>query len=182
MFFFSIAASAPSSGNSSALALFVLIVAVAGWMGLRTLIRRLRAGKAEAVVHGAFTDYALEALVNAAKLDGRVNASERAAIVSAMAGVDRAVDATRVDAAFERAVLSKDELVAYLSERAGVFKRAQKVQLLQALLAVFVADGSFDEVEHHALVEYTAAIGFDRQSAPTMLAEMARKFARGDIT
>jgi tellurite resistance protein len=91
-------------------------------------------------------------------------------------------DAALVGVAFTRAQLSKDELVAYLAERARAFTRAQKVSLLKALLGVFVADGRFDETEHAALVDYTAAIGFDRQSAPEMLRGIARDFSRGNIT
>ena len=45
-------------------------------------------------------------------------------------------------------------------------------------MTVFVADGKFDEIEHAALVDYTAAVGFDRQGAP----EMLRGFVRGSIT
>jgi hypothetical protein len=54
--------------------------------------------------------------------------------------------------------------------------------LLKALLSVFTADGSFDETEHAALVDYTAAVGFDRQSAPEILRGISRDFARGTIT
>ena len=180
----SAAQAAPAtSGASGALALLVLIAAIAAWLGIRALVRRLRADKTETVVHGAFADYALEALVNAAKIDGRVSEAERAAVAQAMAEIAGAgFDAALVTAAFTRARLTKDELVAYLAERARAFARAQKVSLLKALLAVFVADGRFDETEHAALVDYTAAIGFDRQSAPEMLRGIARDFSRGNIT
>ncbi|HCK83590.1 MAG TPA: hypothetical protein DHW63_03465 [Hyphomonadaceae bacterium] len=133
-------------------------------------LRRLRAGKTERVVHGAFDEYALAALVNAAKLDGRVADAERAAILAAMREIAGASFATgAVDAAFASAALSKGELVDYLATRASKLSHAQKTALLKALLAVFVADGRFDEAEHHALVDYTAAIGFDRKSAPERL-------------
>jgi uncharacterized membrane protein YebE (DUF533 family) len=182
MLFFSVQGSATSSAGS-ALALLVLIAAIAGWFGLRAVVRRLQAGKTESVVRGAFLEYALAALVNAAKLDGRANDVERAAIAAAMRDIAGAeFEAGRVEAAFASATLNKDELVAYLAERAGVFSREQKVQLLKALLSVFVADGRFDETEHHALIDYTAAIGFDRQNAPQMLRGLARDFARGNIT
>ncbi len=172
-----------ASADAAPLALLALIAAVAAWIGLRVLVRGLRAGKTEAAVRGSFSAYALEALVNAAKLDGRVAEAERAAIVQAMGEIAGAsFDAARIDAALTGARLSKDELVAYLAARVGAFTREQKVALLKALLGVFVADGRFDEAEHHALVDYTAAIGFDRQSAPEMLRGLARDFRRGNIT
>lgn len=159
-----------STASSGALAVLVLIAVVLAWLGLRALVRRLRAGKTEQVVHGAFDAYALAALVNAAKLDGRIAEAERAAVLAAMRDIAGAgFEAARLDAAFAGAALSKDELVDYLAERARQFSHAQKTALLKALLQVFVADGRFDESEHHALVDYTAAIGFDRKSAPERL-------------
>lgn len=185
MLFLSIAAAveAPQSagGDGAALALLALIAAIAAWLGLRALVRRLRAGKTEAVVRGSFPEFALEALVNAAKLDGRVERSERAAIVQAMRDIG-GLDAAAVDGAFARTGLGKGELVAYLAAKSGGFGNDQKMALLKALLAVFVADGRFDETEHHALVEYTSAIGFDRQRAPEILRGLSRDFARGKIT
>ncbi len=62
-----------ASDDSSALAVLALIAAALAWIGMRVLIRRLRAGKTERVVQGAFDQFALAALVNAAKLDGRVS-------------------------------------------------------------------------------------------------------------
>ena len=159
-----------TAAGGGALAVLVLIAAVLAWLGLRMAFRRLRAGKTERVVHGAFDEYALAALVNAAKLDGRVADAERAAILAAMREIAGASFATgAVDAAFASAALSKGELVDYLATRASKLSHAQKTALLKALLAVFVADGRFDEAEHHALVDYTAAIGFDRKSAPERL-------------
>lgn len=169
--------------GTTALALLVLIATIAAWLGLRALVRSLRAGKTEATVHGRFAEYALAALVNAAKLDGRVDAAERAAIAAAMTEIAGAgFDAERVETAFAGADLSKDDLIAYLTERAGAFTRDQKMALLKALLVVFVADGRFNETEHAALVDYTAAIGFDRSSAPEMLRRLMRDFRRGNIT
>ena len=171
-----------SDGGGAALALLVLIAAVGGWLGLRTFVRGLRARKTEAAVGASFPQYALEALVNAAKIDGRVNDDERSAIARAMTEIAPAFAPAQVDAAFARARLNKDELVAYLADRSRTFSRDQKVALLKALMSVFVADGKFDESEHGALVDYTAAVGFDRQSAPQMLSGLARDFKRGNIT
>jgi uncharacterized membrane protein YebE (DUF533 family) len=174
----------PIEGDAAgaALALFLLVVIAAGWLGLRTFVRSLRARKTERTVGASFADFAIEALVNAAKIDGRVNDDERRAVAAAiaeLAGPARAADA---DAAFDKARLSKDELVAYLAARSKSFSRDQKVALLKALLSVFVADGRFDATEHAALVDYTEAIGFDRQSAPGLLQGLTRDFARGNIT
>lgn len=168
---------------SAAGALFVLIVAVVAWVALRSLIRSLRAHRAEAALALRFPDFALEALVNAAKIDGRVNTDERRAVARAMLELGGgAYDEARVETAFNQARLSKDELVAYLAAKSRSFSRDQKTAFLKALLSVFVADGKFDEVEHAALVDYTAAVGFDRQSAPEMLRGIASDFKRGNIT
>jgi uncharacterized membrane protein YebE (DUF533 family) len=176
-----VAAADPAGG---ALALFILVAAGVGWFALRTMVREFRARKTERAVGGDFKHYALEVLVNAAKIDGRVSDSEKAAIGSALrelaGGAD--VEAASIESAFVGAKLSKDELIAYLTSKSRVFSREQKTGLLRALLSVFVADGNFDEVEHHALVDYTAAVGFDRQSAPDMLRGIARDFSRGNIT
>ena len=177
------AASAENSSGGSALALLVLIVVVGVWLGARAFIRRMRAGKTEAIVHGDFAAFTLYALANAARIDRRVGGAERGAIIDAMHEIaGKGFEASRVDAALGDAKLSKDELVAYLSERSGVFSREQKVQFLKALLGVLVADGAFDEAEHHALVEYTAAVGFDRESAPSRLRELLSDMARDRIT
>lgn len=174
------AAADPSGGT---LALFILVAAVAGWFALRTMVREMRARKTARAVGGDFSQYALEVLVNAAKIDGRVSEAERAAIGPALrelTGSD--LESGRLNAAFSNAKLSKDELIAYLSAKSGRFSREQKTGLLKALLSVFVADGRFDEVEHHALVDYTGAIGFDRSSAPDMLRGLLGDFQRGNIT
>jgi uncharacterized membrane protein YebE (DUF533 family) len=176
-------AAQPENPGGLALALLVVIAAAAAWIGLRSMVRSLRAGRTQAVVEGKFPNYALEALVNAAKIDGRVSDEERKAVGRAMtevAGIS--FDAAKIDSAFASAGLSKDELVAYLAARSGVFTREQKTALLKALLGVFAADGHFDETEHAALVDYTAAVGFDRKSAPEMLRSLTRDFARGNIT
>jgi len=179
------AAAAPLAGDGAGatLALFLLVVLVIAWLALRTFVRSLRARKAERMVGASFTDYALEALVNAARIDGRVNDDERREIARAIGELAGPTYTPQVvEAAFAKARLSKDELLAYLSTRSRTFSRDQKVALLKALLSVFVADGRFDEREHAALVDYTAAIGFDRQSAPDFLRGLARDFARGSIT
>ena len=168
--------------GGGAVALFVLIVILAGWFGLRTLVREMRARKAAKAVGGSFPDYALEVLVNAAKIDGRVNPQEQRAIAAAMNDLAPSLKPERVEATFASAALSKDELIAYLQAKSGAFSTAQKTALLTALLTVFVADESFDEAEHAALVDYTAAVGFDRQSAPEMLRRLSRDFVRGNIT
>lgn len=186
--FFVAAATAPAAplkedAAGATLALFLLVVIAAAWLALRTLVRSLRARKAERTVGASFTDYVLEALVNAAKIDGRVNDEERAAIARAIGELAGPTYTPGVvDAAFGKAKLSKDELVAYLATRSKNFSRDQKVALLRALMAVFVADGRFDEREHAALVDYTEAIGFDRGGAPDMLRSLSRDFARGNIT
>jgi uncharacterized tellurite resistance protein B-like protein len=178
----SAATSAPADTSGGALALIVLIAAVAGWIALRQLVRGMRARKTQSAVGENFSSYALEVLVNAAKIDGRINDAERAAIATAMRDLASGFDDAAVAPAFDRARLTKDELVAYLAAKSGSFSREQKTALLKALLSVFVADGRFDETEHGALVDYTAAVGFDRQSAPDTLRKIARDFQRGSIT
>lgn len=165
--------------GGAVLALFVVVAAVALWIALRTFIRGLRANKTQTATGGDFSGYALEALVNAAKIDGRVNEAEKRAITLAMREIaGETFEAAKVEECFARARLSKDELVDFLSARSGAFTRDQKVALLKALMSVFVSDGKFDETEHAALLDYTGAIGFDRQGAP----EMLRGFIRGNIT
>jgi uncharacterized membrane protein YebE (DUF533 family) len=176
-------APAPEDAAGGALALFLLVVVGAAWLALRTFVRSLQARKAERTVGASFTDYALEALVNAAKVDGRVNDEERRAIARAIGELAGPTYTPQVvETAFAKARLSKDELVAYLASRSKNFSRDQKVALLKALLSVFVADGRFDEREHAALVDYTEAVGFDRKSAPDFLRGLTRDFARGNIT
>lgn len=171
----------PDTG--AALALLVLIAAIAGWIGLRSVVRRLRARKAEAVIGGDFESYALEALVNAARLDGRVSDMEKRAIAHAMSDIaGDAFEAARVEAALAAARLDRHELLAYLQSRTGAFTRDQKVALIKALLAVYVSDGDFHEAEHGALVDYTEAIGFDRKTAPELLRQLSRQMVRGNIT
>lgn len=167
------------SGGGAVLTLFVVIVAVAFWIALRAFIRSLRARKTQAAVGEDFAAFALEALVNAAKLDRRIADGEKRAIVQAMREIEgEAFEAVKVEACFARAKLSKDELIAYLAQHSSAFSREQKAALLKGLVSVFVADGEFDETEHAVLVDYTEAVGFDRQGAP----EILRSFVRGNIT
>src|SRR5690606_29624994 len=119
--------------SGAAVALFILIVVAAAWLGVRTFVRELRARRTSSEVGGSFEGYALEVLVNAAKLDGRVNPQERQSIAAAMAELSLAHDPQRVEAAFTEAKLSKDELIAYLVTRSRAFSREQKVALLKAL-------------------------------------------------
>ncbi len=166
----------------TALALFIVVVALIGWLALRQFVRSLRAGRTRAVVGEAFPAFAREALINAAKVDGRVSAEERAAVARALAeATGTEPEALALARAFNEARLTKDELVAYLAASAGRFKREEKVALLKGLLSVFTTDGRFEEAEHAALVDYTSAIGFDRQSAPEMLRGLARDLRRGSI-
>ena len=176
------ATSAPSVLSGASILAFFIFMVVA-WISFRVVARALRARKTQAAVGGSFEDYVLEALANAAHIDGRLNPAERTAIASAMREIaGPGFEEARVETALSRARLSKAELVAYLASRAGAFSHEQKSALLKALLAVFVADGAFDEIEHAALVDYTAAVGFDRQSAPQMLRRIAGDFSRGNIT
>lgn len=173
------AAQPEASGGGGIIALFVIVAAMGLWFALRTFVRGLQASKTQSATGGDFSGYALEALVNAAKLDGRVNEEEKRAIVVAMREIaGEAFEAAKVEEAFSRPGLNKAELVSFLSSRARAFTRDQKVALLKALMAVFVSDGKFDEAEHVALMDYTAAIGFDREGAPQLL----RSFTRGNIT
>jgi uncharacterized membrane protein YebE (DUF533 family) len=174
--------STPSEG-SAALAIFVLLVAVLAWIGLRMLIRSIRSRKTEAAVGTSFSAFAQQALVNAARIDGRVADEEKHAILVAMRQIDgEAYEAAAVEAAFAKASLSKNELVAYLAAHAGRFTRDQKAALLKGLVSVFVSDGRFDEGEHAALVDYTTAIGFDRQGAVQTLRSLSNQIVRGNIT
>jgi uncharacterized membrane protein YebE (DUF533 family) len=177
-------ASAPiqPAGNPTMLVIGALIAIAAVWLAASSLLRFMRANKAEAATGGRFSDFILEALVNAAKIDGRVSDAERAAIAEALTeATGAALDPPVLDNAMAHAKLSKDELVAYLTARASQFTRPQKVALLKALLAVFVSDGRFDEAEHAALIDYTSAIGFDRQSAPQLLRGFEGEMRRGNI-
>lgn len=173
-------AAAPESTNGNAIVgLFVIVAAVGLWFALRTFVRGLQASKAQSATGGDFVGYALEALVNAAKLDGRINDKEKRAIAAAMREIaGEAFETAKVEESFARPGLNKAELVSFLASRSGAFTRDQKVMLLKALMAVFVSDGKFEESEHSALMDYTAAIGFDREGAPQLL----RSFTRGSIT
>ncbi|MBY0564567.1 MAG: TerB family tellurite resistance protein [Hyphomonadaceae bacterium] len=173
----------PASGNGTAFALILLLALVAMWFVARAIVRRIQASSADAVVHGDYDVFVIEALANAAKLDGRITAVERDVIVKSIrdaCGHD--ASPAHVDDAIGRAALTKDALVAYLEQHSGAFSQAQKVGFLKALLSVLLADGRFDETEHHALIDYTAAIGFDRQSAPERLRGLIKDMARDRIT
>lgn len=173
------AAASETSNGGAVVALFVIVAALGLWFALRTFIRGLQAKKTETATGGDFTGYALEALVNAAKIDGRVNEQEKRAITLAMREIaGEAFEAIKVEECFAKQSLNKDELIAFLAARSRAFSRDQKVALLKALMSVFVSDGKFEESEHGALMDYTAAVGFDREGAPQLL----RSFTRGSIT
>ena len=179
---FAASAAAPAQDQTTMLVIGAMLAALAAWLGGVSLTRLLRARKAQAATGGRYGDFVLEALVNAAKIDGRVNQAERAAIAAALAeATGSAIDPPVLENSFAHARLSKDELVAYLAAQASRFTHQQKVSLLKALLAVFVADNQFNESEHAALIDYTEAVGFDRQSAPQMLRGLEGDLRRGNI-
>lgn len=184
MMMFSIAAAPAAAGadNHAIFAIGALIALAVAWAGAGAFLRAMRARKAEAATGGRYGDFVLEALVNAAKVDGRVRPEEREAISHALAEATGAViDPAVLDNAFQHAKLSKAELIAYLGARSGQFSHAEKAGLLKALMSVFVADGRFDEVEHGVLIDYTAAVGFDRGSAPQALRAAASSIKRGNM-
>lgn len=173
------ATASQTSNGGAVIALFVIVAALGLWFALRTFIRGLQAKKTATATGGDFTGYALEALVNAAKIDGRVNEQEKRAITLAMREIaGEAFESVKVEECFARQGLNKDELISFLAARSRAFSRDQKVALLKALMSVFVSDGKFEESEHGALMDYTAAVGFDREGAPQLL----RSFTRGSIT
>lgn len=179
---FSTNASAGAAGAQPMLGLIALLALAAVVWGVVVAVRLLRARKAETATSGRFEDYLLQALVNAAKIDGRVHEAERTAIAQSFAeATGEAIDLPALSRAFAEARLSKAELVAYLASRSRQFSQEQKVALLKALLSVFVADGQFNETEHEALIDYTAAMGFDRGSAPETLRRIGADMRRGSI-
>lgn len=175
---------ASSGGGSSVsapmLAFLVAAAAIGAIFATSVWLRRSRAQRADGLIHGDFSAFVLAALANAAKLDGAITDVERAAIADAMKEVSSSgSDHAEIEAALARATLSKNELVAYLQEHGAVFSHDQKVLLLKLLVSVFVADELFDEGEHQALIDYTTALGFDRQSAPGRLRGLVSDLARG---
>lgn len=162
------------AAGQAAIATIVLILVVIAFFALRAAMRDLQVRRAQRAIGNRYADFVREALVNAAKIDGRVNDHERRAIASALSEATGAsIDSAGVEAALAGAQLSKGELVSYLSARANSFSTDQKAALLKALLAVFVSDGHFDETEHAALIDYTAAIGYERQGAVGVLRGLA---------
>lgn len=150
------------------------------WIAGSSWLRKQRARKAAATVGNDYGSFLLAALANAAKIDGRIDEAERAAIVEAMSQATGApFSRDDVDAALSKASLSKDELVAYLAADGRQFSMDQKAQLLKAVLSVAMADGRFDEREHAIYLDYIAAVGFDHRSAPQMLQQMVRDLAAG---
>jgi uncharacterized membrane protein YebE (DUF533 family) len=181
MLVFAAQSAAAAENSSASLILLGLLGAAAVWLVWRVFAHRARAAKAEAALHDDFAAFVLQALASAALIDGQVGAGEREAIAAAIgeiAGERPSVEG--VEAALA-AQLSKDDLLAYLDDHAARLSHEQKVGFLRALLSVFVADGKFDESEHQALIEFTAAVGFDRQSAPGRLRGLLSDMARGRV-
>jgi uncharacterized membrane protein YebE (DUF533 family) len=157
-------------------------VAVGAWVGARALMRHSQAKAAEAVVGARFADFMFEVLVNAARIDGRLDVAEREAIAQSMSEANGApFDRAAVDAGLSRARLAKDDLVAYLAENGRGFSMPQKCALLKGVLSVAMADGKFDQREHDIYIDYIEAIGFERVSAPQMFQDLVGKAARGNI-
>jgi len=124
-----------------------------------------------------FADFLLEALVNAARIDGAAAEAEREAIVAAMGEAKGAPFArTEVDAAIERASLTREDLTAYLAKHGARFTRDEKMAILRGLLSVIAADGVFAEQEKAALMGYIEAIGFGGGQASSILDAIMQPF------
>ena len=160
--------------------LFLVLAGIVIFLGLGSMQRKQRVQAVETVVHGNFADYTLEVLANAAKIDGRVDDAERQAITDVMTQIKGAPFArTEADAALLRARLNKDQLIAYLSARARTFTLDQKTALLKGVLSVAMADGHFHEREHAIYLDYIAAVGFERKTAPEILQRWVHDMAAG---
>ncbi len=156
----------------------ILLLVFAGgaifyWLAATAMQRKRFAQETAAVVGGDFAAYLLEVLANAAKIDGRIEEAERAAIAKVMSeATGKAFDRAKADTAVDAARLSRAQLHAYLAERSSAFSTEQKLTLLKGVLTVAAADGKFDQREHDAYLAYFEAVGFSRKSAPQMLQEM----------
>ena len=158
----------------------LLLAAAAIWIAGSSYLRKQRAQAAEAVVGNDFGSLLLAALAMAAKIDGRIDETERVAMAEVMTqALGAAFARADVDAALANAKLSKEELVAYLAAKSMTFSVEQKTQVLKGVLSVAMADGRFDEREHAIYLDYIAAIGFEHRTAPQMLQDMVRDMAAG---
>ncbi|MGE0046378.1 MAG: TerB family tellurite resistance protein [Hyphomonadaceae bacterium] len=109
----------------------------------------------------AFADFLLQALVNAARVDGEAADGEIDAIVTAMSAARGApVSAEEVRAAIAGATLTREDLVAYLTKHGRRFTKEERTKLLRDLLSVIAADGRFETAERDALMAYIEAVGF----------------------
>lgn len=157
-----------------------LLAAAAIWIAGSSYLRKQRAKAAEAVIGNDFGSFLLAALANAVKIDGRIDESERVAMVEVMTqALGAPFERADVDTALANARLSKEELVAYLGAKSITFSVEQKTQVLKGVLTVAMADGRFDEREHAIYLDYIAAVGFEHRSAPQMLQDMVRDLAAG---
>ena len=167
-------------GFDVATIIFLVLAGIVIFLGLTTLQRKQRVQAVETVVQGKFTDFMLEVLANAARIDGHVDDAERQAIVDVMSQANGALFARAdADAALSRATLNKAQLVTYLNAKARTFTIAQKTALLKGVLTVAMADGRFDEREHAVYLDYIAAIGFDHKTAPQILQQLIHDLASG---
>lgn len=124
-----------------------------------------------------FADFLLEALANAARIDGDAAAPEREAIAAAMSRATGAPFAgAAVDAAIAAARFTRQDLTAYLRKRHAQFSRAQRMTILRELLSVIAADGLFAAPEREALEAYIEAIGFAESQVETILDALVAPF------
>ena len=176
-------ASSPAPFSPFDLAPWIVLIVALGaiWFAMRRLRRQRHALDTEAVVGQNYSEYLLQVLVNAAKLDGAVNVAEREAIVSYLSQVLGApVEQVTVNTALSNARLSKEQLIAYLTTRAGTLTAEQKLQLIKGVLTVIAADGVLEDSERETLIDYIEAMGFDRKQAPSVLTELIRMPSSGN--
>jgi uncharacterized membrane protein YebE (DUF533 family) len=122
-----------------------------------------------------FLEFLLEALVNGARIDGQADEAERQTIERIMSEAKGAPFARAdVDAAIERATLTREDLCGYLKRKGRSFSADERMTILRGLVAVIAADGRLTEPERAALIGYIEAIGFDH--GPSVLDKLLQPF------
>lgn len=159
-----------------AYSLWIAVAGLALYLFGSSIVTQKRAAKVRAAVGDDFPAFARLALLNAAKADGDIDETELTLIADVLKRAFN-METTRLQLIEEAAgsTLKSNQLVAHFEIAQRAMSPDQRGMLIQALVALFAADGRWSGKEKRLLQRYVVALGTDAKQAERLVSDIARR-------